>query len=199
MKFRKDKKKAKKKHPNRSVGLTVPKTPVSFPPTLAQDSGFLFRFLAFHWNALTSDFRHSALPFKRPACQSLWAGGSGILYVLPAFATPFLWESVLWILQAICSILADYTYVGQDHLVQGIDRWLATLMMIRLTVLFVLKTSIADAAAMLVIPISCFLFANKAKGERSLPKWIFYHTLWHFSGGAASAWVTYVIRKDDFI
>ncbi|KAK3233365.1 hypothetical protein CYMTET_56333 [Cymbomonas tetramitiformis] len=58
-----------------------------------------------------------------------------------------------------------YTYVGQDHVVQGLDRWLATLMMIRLTALFVMKTSILDAAAMLVIPISCFLFANKAKAR----------------------------------
>ena len=130
--------------------------------------------------------------------QSVWSGLSGILYALPVFFTPYLWERALWITQAVISILADYTYINVRHPVHGIDRIIATSNTLRI---FNLGWDLLWGNTILTyvgwMPIASLFIAHFYKMKKRRAMWIFWHFMWHLTGGLLVAYVTYRIRQND--
>ncbi|KAG7346001.1 DDE superfamily endonuclease [Nitzschia inconspicua] len=123
----------------------------------------IFQTVLHQLQGLTDDFYQSGLPWSGPQCRSLFAGGTGVLYCLPALVcNNDRLEQGTWILQAVFSILADYVYIHGSSIFHGFDRYYATYNTIvtlwratRQLHPFVLITAI--------IPIACFVLANRAK------------------------------------
>ncbi|KAG7365414.1 hypothetical protein IV203_038618 [Nitzschia inconspicua] len=152
----------------------------------------IFQTVLHQLQGLTDDFYQSGLPWSGPKCRSLFAGGTGALYCLPALACNKndRLEQVTWILQAVFSILADYVYIHGSSLFHGVDRYYATYNTIvtlwratRQLHPFVLITAI--------VPIACFVLANRAKARLELRQWQWYHGWWHISGSFAVATAVY--------
>jgi hypothetical protein len=150
--------------------------------------------LALWIRGATTDFRKNGLPWDGPVCRSKWAGLSGIMYLLPALAAfghPF--DQIMWILQACLSILADYVYICQDSFWHGIDRCFA---------IFNLFTILGRASIVLhwsvglltIIPVSCYVCANRAKTRKDARAWHFWHGMWHVTGGPLACLVIYIIH-----
>ncbi|GAB5359353.1 hypothetical protein AAMO2058_000536800 [Amorphochlora amoebiformis] len=144
-----------------------------------------------HITNISSDLQTSGLPFEDS--KSRWAGLSGYMYALPALATPFLWEKGVWILQALLSVTADYYYVNDIHMVHGVDRIFATYNTIRM-ILIVAACMPMWTVVFALIPLSFYYHGALAKKNIDVQSWIFYHTLWHISGGLLCAIFTYLVR-----
>ena len=86
------------------------------------------------WHCITQDLTQNALPWHNPCpqCRSLLAGGSGCLYALPLLVCPSNSEKMLWVLQAVFSVWADYFQIHTNSVAHGLDRVFATLMTVRM-------------------------------------------------------------------
>jgi hypothetical protein len=148
---------------------------------------------------MTKNFTKSGLPWHGHECRSLFAGGTGILYCLPALCCHNnRLEQAMWIVQAMCSVLADYVCVTDDSIIHGADRFYATFNTVstlwRATQhwnggmeqrLLLLCTA--------VLPLSCFVLAHRAKSQGNLLDWQWYHGWWHITGSIAVALTVYVL------
>ena len=138
-------------------------------------------FFEMQFRCLFKEFTSSGLPWRGEKCRSLLAGGSGILYALAALGCPTLWEQAMWVSQALISVWADYFHVHHDHVAHGIDRYYASFMTMRMT--FICFTRLQPYMALLaVIPIGCCSRSAKAKADRDVDRWIFWHFWWHAAG-----------------
>jgi hypothetical protein len=143
---------------------------------------------------MTEEFRSSGLPWSGHECRSLIAGGSGVLYCLPAlFCNSNPLEQSIWLTQALISVMADYVYVGGDSWIHGIDRFFATantfVVIFRAALgLKIITTTIA------VIPISTFILANRSKQLMDLQGWIYFHFLWHLTSSIAVAFTVHLLH-----
>mmetsp|Transcript_30053 Transcript_30053/g.56177 ORF Transcript_30053/g.56177 Transcript_30053/m.56177 type:complete len:193 (-) Transcript_30053:233-811(-) len=140
---------------------------------------------------MSIDMQTSGLPFEDS--KNVWSGLTGFMYGLPALATPFWWERCLWLLQAILSVLADYTYVNDMHVVHGIDRIFATYNTIRI-ILLVASTLPLWTVLFALIPLSFYYRGAMAKKKNRVETWIVCHMWWHITGGILCAAFTYIIR-----
>jgi hypothetical protein len=181
------------------------RTKTSLPTTTVPESpqylsrNVISKTINHQFHGMTKNFTKSGLPWHGTECRSLFAGGSGILYCLPAlFCHNNRSEQLMWIVQAISSILADYVYVSHDSMFHGMDRFYATFNTAATLwraahnyhggiqqVLLLLVTS--------VLPLSCFVLANRAKSQRNLLDWQWYHGWWHITGSTAVAFTVYVL------
>jgi hypothetical protein len=143
---------------------------------------------------MTEEFRSSGLPWSGHECRSVIAGGSGVLYCLPAlFCSSNPLEQCIWLTQALISVMADYVYVGGDSWIHGIDRFFATantfVVIFRAALgLKIITTTIA------VIPISTFILANRSKQLMDLQGWIYFHFLWHITSSIAVAFTVHLLH-----
>ena len=143
---------------------------------------------------MTEEFRSSGLPWSGHECRSVIAGGSGVLYCLPAlFCSSNPLEQCIWLTQALISVMADYVYVGGDSWIHGIDRFFATantfVVIFRAALgLKIITTTIA------VIPISTFILANRSKQLMDLQGWIYFHFLWHLTSSIAVAFTVHLLH-----
>jgi len=128
-------------------------------------------------------------------CRSKRAGMSGILYCLPALICPSLVEKMMWIIQSILSVRADYFEIHHTHVAHGQDRIFATLMTIRMIFIAMIKLSPWVVLVLAWIPLSCFLMAERAKDKRVIKSWKFWHLMWHVTGAAISFIVTSLIHN----
>lgn len=138
---------------------------------------------------MTNDFKSNGLPWKGPECRSILAGGSGVLYCLPAFfCKSNRTEQCVWLMQALLSVMADYVYVDKDSCIHGIDRFFATANAVAIIsrAAYGLNTMIATLA---IIPLSTFVLANRSKQQLNVQRWIYYHFLWHLTGSICIAFV----------
>ena len=127
------------------------------------------------------DARNSGLPWDGMQCRSLIAGGTGVLYALPALACPTPAEKSLWFVQATCSVVADYFMIHTKSYWHGVDRIVATLMTFRaiFLVAMALRPWIVVVAA---VPLSWFFAGARAKKTHDLEDWKRCHCGWHISG-----------------
>lgn len=137
------------------------------------------------------EFQNPGLPWTVNECRSVIAGGSGILYCLPAFfCKGNNITQCIWVTQALLSIMADYVYVGEKSCIHGVDRCFAIANVFAL--IFQAAFGLKSITLILtVFPISCFLLANRSKRKFNLQGWIWYHFLWHLSGSICAAISTY--------
>lgn len=145
-----------------------------------------------------NDFCQSGLPWsgtEQCCCRSVWAGGSGILYALPALTStinPL--EQCRWILQAVLSVLADYVHINDTSFVHGLDRWYATYNTVRM--LWQCAQYLHPCMLLLaIVPISCFVLANGAKKSKELRQWQWYHGGWHVTGSVAVAFAVFATHQ----
>jgi hypothetical protein len=145
---------------------------------------------------MTADFCKNGLPWEGHECRSKMAGLSGILYALPALAAaghPY--DQIMWTVQAMLSILADYFYICQDSIWHGIDRYFAIFNAITV----VLRVSVVlswEIILLVIIPMGCFVGANRAKNKRNIDSWHVWHCLWHVSGGSLLGLVIYMLHNN---
>jgi len=142
---------------------------------------------------LTEEFQNSGLPWTCNECRSVVAGGSGVLYCLPAlFCKSNRVEQCIWLAQALLSIMADYVYVGRNSWIHGIDRIFATVntFAVIFRAAFGLKIITMTIG---IIPISSFILANRSKHQLDLQGWIFYHFLWHLTGSVIVAFTVHLL------
>jgi hypothetical protein len=147
----------------------------------------LFQTIRHQLQGMTDDFCQSGLPWSGPQCRSPFAGGTGVLYSLPALCcqnNPL--EQCTWILQAFLSVMADYVCIHDDSLFHGMDRFFATFN----TVAMLWRAAWYLHPLMLllaILPLSCFVQANRAKAAGDLSQWQWYHGWWHITGSVAVA------------
>ena len=127
------------------------------------------------------DARNSGLPWSGMQCRSLIAGGTGVLYALPALACPSAGEKCLWAMQATCSVAADYFNIHHPSYWHGLDRVVATLMTLRAIVLVSLSLR-PWVIVFAMVPLSWFFAGSRAKKADDLEAWKRCHCGWHISG-----------------
>ena len=173
------------------------------------DKQNIYKTMAEQALGLTNEFNQNGLPWSGEQCRSIMAGGSGVLYCIPAlFCKDNRIEQSLWITQAILSILADYVYIDQDSWFHGIDRIFAT----SNTVAVILRATFQLQAIILItgiVPIGSFILANRSKQQLNLQDWKYYHFLWHLTSSLKVAFVVYLLYNcsdytqsfpsDDFV
>jgi len=139
------------------------------------------------------EFQNPGLPWTVYECRSVIAGGSGVLYCLPAlFCKSDNITQCIWVTQALLSVMADYVYVGRKSCIHGVDRCFATAN--TFAIIFQAAFGLKSITMILAIfPISCFLLANRSKRKFDLKMWIWYHFLWHLSGSVNAAFATYLL------
>jgi hypothetical protein len=155
----------------------------------------LFATLNLLVEGVTADFCKNGLPWEGHQCRSKMAGLSGILYALPALVSPgHPYDQIMWTTQALVSVLADYCYICQDSFWHGVDRYFAIFNAITvvLRVYVVLSWKIALLA---ILPMACFVGANRAKNQKNLDAWHVWHCLWHVSGGPLVGLVVYMLHN----
>jgi hypothetical protein len=142
---------------------------------------------------MTEEFKKNGLPWTGPQTRSLLAGGSGILYCLPAlFCKSNRIEQCIWCTQAFLSVMADYAYIDRDSWFHGIDRFFATAN--ALAVMFRASYGLKlDTLIIATIPFSAFILANRSKQQRCLQWWIYYHFLWHVTSSTSVAYTVYLL------
>ncbi len=142
---------------------------------------------------LTKEFKQNGLPWSGEQCRSIMAGGSGVLFCIPAlFCKDNRIEQSLWITQAILSILADYVYIDQDSWFHGIDRIFATSNVVAV----IFRAAFQLQAIILItgiIPIGSFILANRSKQRLNVQEWKYYHFLWHLTSSLTAAFVVYLL------
>ena len=140
------------------------------------------------------DFCKNGLPWDGPICRSKRAGLSGILYALPALvASGHPYDQIMWSLQACLSILADYVYIGEDSCWHGVDRYFAIINL--LAIIGRAYNSLHWSVGLLtIIPVSCYVGANRAKTRKDVNAWHFWHALWHVTGGPLACLVIYILH-----
>eukprot|EP00538_Stauroneis_constricta_P000991 CAMPEP_0119565920 /NCGR_PEP_ID=MMETSP1352-20130426/31530_1 /TAXON_ID=265584 /ORGANISM="Stauroneis constricta, Strain CCMP1120" /LENGTH=310 /DNA_ID=CAMNT_0007614941 /DNA_START=107 /DNA_END=1039 /DNA_ORIENTATION=+ len=137
----------------------------------------------------------NGLPWKGAQCQSLRAGGSGVLYILPVFVCENnRIEQMAWIIQGILSVSADYVFAGQRSVVHGVDRIFAVSMLIIITARASVHLQPWSVIAA-VPPCLCFLAANDAKNRKDLESWKWCHFGWHLTGGLLAMMIVYCMYK----
>lgn len=142
--------------------------------------------------ALTHGFCNNNLPWEGECCRSIMAGGSGILYFLPALVCPSNFEKMMWVLQAFFSVWADYFHIHHRSVAHGIDRWFATAMTARM--IYLAATRLQPWTAMTALgPISCFAGAGGAKKKMNLEAWHQWHLTWHITGSLLSLGTMHMI------
>lgn len=145
-------------------------------------------------NGLTEGFRTSGLPWDGPQCRSWMAGGSGILYCLPAFVSPTnSLEQFAWIIQAIFSVMADYIFIDQESIFHGIDRYYATFNVFATIVRASMKVDLSFVVVATTIPLFCFVMANRSKQRLDLQAWHYWHGAWHMTGAVVVSFVVHLL------
>ena len=144
------------------------------------------------FNGMFHDCCNSTLPWKGYQCRSIRAGGSGCLYALPALATSNRWEQAIWITQAILSVWADYFNIHHSSFAHGADRIYAFTNLVQIVVRG--GTILPPWVPLIVIlPISCFMGAGRAKKTLDLEAWHWWHFGWHLTGGICAMLAVYLI------
>ena len=139
-------------------------------------------------------FRHNGMPWRGDLCVSKFAGLSGLAYALPALASISLPEQICWLISAWLSVMADYVHIHEDSVFHGLDRSYASLQMLRCLVLGAMHLEPFTALALAAIPLGCFVCGRDAKALPEPSAWVFWHTLWHISGGLLLWFGTYVMH-----
>ncbi len=143
-------------------------------------------------SGLTKDFKSNGLPWSGPQCRSILAGGSGVLFLIPAFVCKGnTFEQTRWVIAAFLSFMADYVYIVGDSWFHGIDRIVATTNAITLILQAAIQLH-AFSAFIAIIPISTFIMANRAKQQGNLQSWKYYHFLWHVTASLSIAFAVYL-------
>ncbi len=149
----------------------------------------------FLFHGITADFCHNGLPWQGPECRSEWAGLSGVLYALPALVSsghPY--DQIMWPMQACFSILADYFYICDNSFWHGVDRYFAIFNVVAITVRACLHLR-GHVALLVILPVSCYIAANRAKNRKDLRSWHLWHCLWHVLGGPLACLVMFMIHN----
>jgi hypothetical protein len=126
-----------------------------------------------------------------------FSGLSGLMYALPLLShnRMTVLGKLSWVLQAVLSILADYTYIGHSSPIHGIDRYLATFNCFRVIAVGV-DAKLWLHVVLAPIPLAFHLFARIAKVDMNEAKdagrmedfeghknnWVVMHGWWHVTG-----------------
>ena len=146
-------------------------------------------------SGLLWEFKSCKMPWPAERCRSKRAGWSGICFALPVVCCAYRGERLLWCLQAFMSVLADYVFIGRSSVVHGLDRVLASLMLVRLIYECTLKVHSLFALWALP-PLAFFALAAHAKSTRDAVLWKYAHCLWHVAGGLLAAFSTCRLHED---
>jgi hypothetical protein len=134
---------------------------------------------------MTTNFSATAMPWTR---KSKLVGYSAICYAGPAlvlrggtgiFARVF---SLLWCLQVGACFWSDYTWTGRAHVSHGVDRWLASSLLVAMVVLASSQLSVAHALAAAALPLYCLRRGKLAVAEADWPRYVVWHSMWHLTG-----------------
>ena len=143
-------------------------------------------------------FRSPNMPWEGSACRSPAAGLSGACYALPALVASGVLEPALWLTTAFLSCMADYVHISHDSAFHGLDRCWATLMLLRCSILFGARLD-PSFFLLALVPLGCFVKGRDAKLLPDPSGWVFWHTLWHCSGGLVvtlGVWMLYRVPAE---
>eukprot|EP00520_Triparma_pacifica_P011072 CAMPEP_0118653916 /NCGR_PEP_ID=MMETSP0785-20121206/12087_1 /TAXON_ID=91992 /ORGANISM="Bolidomonas pacifica, Strain CCMP 1866" /LENGTH=205 /DNA_ID=CAMNT_0006546493 /DNA_START=128 /DNA_END=742 /DNA_ORIENTATION=- len=135
----------------------------------------------------SAHFNEAHLPLE---AKHWFSGLSGFMFILPIFSRNRMtrYGKGMWLMQALLSVLADYTYLGLSHPVHGVDRHAATINCIRLFMLGI-NAGLWYYIRAASVPLGIHLAARIAKKEENWPLWIFLHGWWHISGPILIYWL----------
>ena len=150
-----------------------------------------------HIKLITTDFTKSNHSWDK---GSVIAGMSGIFYVLPYFfikdtnnyTTIF---KVLWIIQAIFVCTSDYFLANRKStIIRGIDRLLATLMVISMMIITYKYYNIWYMLIGAFFPLY-FVYQSKMSGfNDDWESYVFNHAMWHITGPIIASFILYQIQ-----
>ena len=144
-----------------------------------------------HIKLLTSDIKAYNHPWPE---KSKWVGYSAWCYILPSFfikgdSLLSYFFRMIWIVQAIFVFSSDYAWATDVHILHGIDRWLATLLVIYMyyiTIKYYNKWYILLAG---LIPVYCVYLSKVAAKRKDWDMYVFNQTTWHITGPIIACYV----------
>ena len=80
-------------------------------------------------------------------------------------------------------------FTGLRHTSHGIDRWLASSLLVVMVSLATLYISALVALAAAVVPVYCLWRGKVAVAARDWDRYVRFHTLWHITGPIAATFV----------
>jgi len=149
-----------------------------------------------HFKLLTVDIKAYNHPWSE---RSKWVGYSAWCYILPSFfikGTSLLsyFFRIIWIIQAGFVFSSDYGWATDVHVLHGIDRWLATLLviyMIYITIKYYNKWYILCSG---FIPIYCVYLSKIAAKRKDWDMYVLNQTIWHITGPIIASYVLQQIQ-----
>ena len=155
--------------------------------------------LAQKYSLMIDDFDGKMMPWTT---KSKWVGYSAACYVLPAVLPIYphsltLFDTVFrgaWCVQAGVSYWSDYMHTGHRHVSHGVDRWLATSMLVVTVVLTAMNLGPEIALVAVTPPLVFQLKGQAAVRDRRWDAYVLNHTLWHVVGGFAAAYVLHNVQ-----
>ena len=159
-------------------------------------SGHILNTCLHQFKGLTEDFQKSGLPWDGYQCRSILAGGSGIMYALPSLLVTSLdyTEKIMWIVQAVLSVLADYVHIHHDSIWHGIDRYFATFNTLATLYRATRMLNPYFCLGCLMLPLGSYVAANRAKNAKKLIQWQYCHLAWHVTGSLLVLVIVYLIK-----
>jgi len=158
---------------------------------------YMLDIISKHIRLLTTDFSQSNHPWKK---VSKWAGYTGILYLMPIFFinSNNLYSNIyqlLWVIQTAFVLASDYGWGGPTpHILHGIDRLLATCMVLSTIIITSLYLNPAFVIIGSLIPLYFVYQSMVAAKENNWNKYVLNHTLWHITGPIIVSYALYKIQ-----
>ena len=92
--------------------------------------------------------------------------------------------------------MSDYIMTGKDSWWHPIDRCVATFNVIYVSAIALAHISLFEVVVLDAVCLSCYAASVHSLRLRLFPRYVVMHSLWHLTGGMASAYLT--SRACDF-
>tara|TARA_X000000368_G_scaffold266107_1_gene210759 strand:+ start:1550 stop:2041 length:492 start_codon:yes stop_codon:yes gene_type:complete len=147
---------------------------------------------------MTTNFCHTTLPWKQ---RSTSIGISCFAFIMPGLAitTVGSTQTILKILfpsQSVIALASDWYWSGEKHWSHGVDKWHASSFL--LLMIFLSGKNIHILYPVLVLyPLYNWWYAREAVKEYNWNNYVYYHSMWHWSGCSICTMATYLIYNDN--
>ena len=149
-----------------------------------------------HIRLLTTEFTKYNHPWSG---RSPWVGYTALFYLLPIIAIKGntikanLFRAA-WVIQTILVFSSDYAWSSEEHIIHGLDRWLATLLPIFMSYLAIKYYGLCVGLSLAFLPIFQVFLSKVATANNDWDGYIINQAGWHVTGPIIATWALYDIQ-----
>mgnify|MGYP001170784128 CR=1 FL=1 len=149
-------------------------------------------------NLMTLDFSKTTVPWKD---RSKAVGISCFAFIVPGLVitTTGNIQRILRILfpsQALIALASDWWWSGRNHWCHGLDKWHASSFLLLMIILSAKNIHILYPICVLY-PLYNWWYAREALKEYNWDNYVYYHSMWHWSGCSICTLATYLIYNHN--